>query len=59
MQAVLVEGEVAGNIVAWWEEDRRFIGYWFGREFWGRGIGTRAARRRPDRGAQSRPGHPA
>ncbi|MFI7230792.1 GNAT family N-acetyltransferase [Nonomuraea angiospora] len=42
VQAVLVDGEVAGNIVAWWEEERRFIGYWFGREFWGRGIGTRA-----------------
>jgi RimJ/RimL family protein N-acetyltransferase len=42
VRAVLVDGEVAGNIVAWWEEDRRFIGYWLGRDFWGRGIGTRA-----------------
>jgi RimJ/RimL family protein N-acetyltransferase len=42
VQAVEVDGAVAGNLVAWWEEDRRFIGYWFGREFWGRGIGTRA-----------------
>ncbi|HBF79552.1 MAG TPA: GNAT family N-acetyltransferase, partial [Streptomyces sp.] len=32
----------AGNVVAWWEEDRRFIGYWLGREYWGRGVGTRA-----------------
>ncbi|MEV1167186.1 GNAT family N-acetyltransferase [Nonomuraea sp. NPDC049784] len=42
VQAVTVDGDLAGNIVAWWEADRRFIGYWFGREFWGRGIGTRA-----------------
>ncbi|NDZ61640.1 GNAT family N-acetyltransferase [Streptomyces anulatus] len=35
-------GNVAGNIVAWWEGERRFIGYWLGRPYWGRGIGTRA-----------------
>ncbi|MFI7276149.1 GNAT family N-acetyltransferase [Streptomyces sp. NPDC049879] len=44
VQAVTVEGAVAGNVVAWWHGDRRFIGYWFGREYWGRGIGTRALR---------------
>jgi RimJ/RimL family protein N-acetyltransferase len=42
VQAVMVGGELAGNLVAWWEEDRRFIGYWLGRAFWGRGIGSRA-----------------
>ncbi|MGP3969202.1 GNAT family N-acetyltransferase [Streptomyces sp. 6N223] len=42
VQAVTVEGEPAGNVVAWWDEDRRFIGYWFGRQFWGGGVGTRA-----------------
>ncbi|GIH24902.1 N-acetyltransferase GCN5 [Acrocarpospora phusangensis] len=42
VQTVLVGGVAAGNIVAWWEEDRRFIGYWFGREYWGRGIGARS-----------------
>ncbi|MFI7636617.1 GNAT family N-acetyltransferase [Nonomuraea sp. NPDC049400] len=42
VQAVTVDGDLAGNIMAWWEGDRRFIGYWFGRRFWGRGIGTRA-----------------
>ncbi|CAM5366630.1 GNAT family protein [Streptomyces atroolivaceus] len=44
VRAVTVDGELAGNLVAWWEEDRRFIGYWLGREFWGRGVGTRALR---------------
>ncbi|MEU4508051.1 GNAT family protein [Nonomuraea wenchangensis] len=42
VRAIEVDGRLAGNLVAWWEEDRRFIGYWMGREFWGRGIGTRA-----------------
>ncbi|MFF7898301.1 GNAT family N-acetyltransferase [Streptomyces sp. NPDC088817] len=42
VQAVTVDGELAGNVVAWWSEGRRFIGYWLGRQYWGRGIGTRA-----------------
>jgi RimJ/RimL family protein N-acetyltransferase len=42
VQTVTVDGEPAGNVVAWWEQDRRFIGYWFGRRYWGRGIGTKA-----------------
>ncbi|MEO3872536.1 GNAT family protein [Nonomuraea sp. B12E4] len=42
VRAVTVEGALAGNLVAWWEADKRFIGYWLGREFWGRGVGTRA-----------------
>ena len=43
-QAVEVGGELAGSIVAWWQDGRRFVGYWFGREFWGRGVGTAALR---------------
>ncbi|MEU8103959.1 GNAT family N-acetyltransferase [Nonomuraea muscovyensis] len=42
VQTVLVAQAPAGNIVSWWEHDRRFLGYWFGRAYWGRGIGTRA-----------------
>ena len=44
VQTVTVDGEVAGNILAWWQEDRRFVGYWFGQRFWGRGVGTAALR---------------
>ena len=40
-RTVLVGGAVAGNVLAWWERERRFAGYWLGREFWGRGVGTR------------------
>ncbi|MFJ5729515.1 GNAT family N-acetyltransferase [Streptomyces paradoxus] len=42
VQAVTVDGEVAGSVVARWEGDRRFLGYWLGRPYWGRGIGSRA-----------------
>ncbi|MFJ8748914.1 GNAT family N-acetyltransferase [Streptomyces sp. NPDC102441] len=42
VQAVTVDGELAGNVVAWWGVGRRFIGYWLGRQYWGRGIGTQA-----------------
>lgn len=42
VQAVTVDGEVAGSVVAWWDGDRRFLGYWLGRPYWGSGIGTRA-----------------
>jgi len=41
-QTVLAGTAVAGNVVAWWQEGRREVGYWLGREYWGRGIGTRA-----------------
>src|SRR5215218_7923656 len=42
VQAVTVGGVLAGSIVSWWAEDRRYVGYWFAREFWGRGVGTEA-----------------
>src|SRR5262245_55413224 len=35
---------VAGNIVAWWQDGGRFVGYWFGQRFSGRGVGTAALR---------------
>jgi RimJ/RimL family protein N-acetyltransferase len=42
VQTVIVDGAPAGHVVSWWEDDRRFLGYWFGRPYWGKGIGTRA-----------------
>ncbi|MEU8076729.1 GNAT family N-acetyltransferase [Catellatospora citrea] len=53
---VTVDGQVAGNIVAWWQDGRRFVGYWFGQRFWGRGIGTAAVRQFLQR-EQNRPLH--
>ena len=40
VRTVTVDGEPAGSIVAWTEQDKRFVGYWFGQRYWGRGIGT-------------------
>jgi RimJ/RimL family protein N-acetyltransferase len=44
VQAVVTDGEVAGNIVSWAQDGRRYLGYWLGQAFWGRGIGTVALR---------------
>jgi RimJ/RimL family protein N-acetyltransferase len=41
-QTVTVGGAVAGNVLSWWQGDQRHLGYWLGREFWGKGVGTRA-----------------
>jgi RimJ/RimL family protein N-acetyltransferase len=41
-RAVIVDGRVAGNVVAWTGDGRRFVGYWLGQEHWGRGVATRA-----------------
>ena len=41
-KTVLVDGRVAGNVLAFDHDARREIGYWIGREFWGRGVATRA-----------------
>ncbi|MEU0336945.1 GNAT family protein [Streptomyces sp. NPDC006193] len=42
VRTVAVGGEVAGSVVSWTQGGRRFVGYWLGRPFWGRGVGTRA-----------------
>ena len=42
-QTIVWEGRVAGNIVSWPSpEGMRLIGYWLGREYWGRGIASAA-----------------
>ena len=41
-KTIVSEGEVAGNIGCWEQEGRRLVGYWIGREFWGKGLATRA-----------------
>jgi RimJ/RimL family protein N-acetyltransferase len=40
---VLADGEVVGNVLAWGDPDR-MVGYWIGRDYWGRGIATEALR---------------
>lgn len=41
---VLADEEVAGYIVSFVRFGLREVGYWYGREFWGRGIATEALR---------------
>ena len=40
IKTIVFDGEVAGNMGSWVAGDKRFIGYWLGRDFWGRGIAT-------------------
>ncbi len=45
LKTILYDDQVAGNIVSWEqpdEEGKREVGYWLGREYWGKGIATRA-----------------
>ena len=42
MRTILYNGLVAGNIVSFLMDDNREVGYWIGREYWGKGIATRA-----------------
>lgn len=44
-QTVVVDGEVAGYIGSFGPAEAREVGYWIGREFWGRGVATAALRR--------------
>ena len=43
-RTVVVDGEVAGDIGSWPDEADRNVGYWIGRDFWGRGVATAALR---------------
>ena len=42
VRTILVEGEVAGNVVSWEDAGVREVGYWIDKPFWGKGIATRA-----------------
>lgn len=39
---IVADGDVAGHVVSWQADDRRLVGYWLGRPFWGRGIASAA-----------------
>jgi RimJ/RimL family protein N-acetyltransferase len=41
-RTIVDEGAVAGNVGVWEQEGRLLVGYWLGREFWGRGLATAA-----------------
>jgi len=41
-QVIIVDGQVAGNIGCFEEFGEPNIGYWIGKQFWGKGIATKA-----------------
>ena len=42
IRTVVVDGEVAGNVLSFDRDGRREVGYWLGRNHWGRGVATAA-----------------
>jgi RimJ/RimL family protein N-acetyltransferase len=42
VRTIVADGLVAGNIGSWQENGQQLLGYWVGREFWGRGVATQA-----------------
>ena len=42
LKTILFDGHVAGNIVSFEMSGKREVGYWIGKEYWGKGIATRA-----------------
>ncbi len=43
-RTILVEGEIAGYVTTWLDGTTLKVGYWLGREFWGKGVATAALR---------------
>ncbi|HEX8228023.1 MAG TPA: GNAT family N-acetyltransferase [Chloroflexia bacterium] len=41
-RTILYHGQVAGSVVRFDQDGKPEIGYWIGREYWGKGIATRA-----------------
>jgi RimJ/RimL family protein N-acetyltransferase len=41
-RTIVADGAVAGNIGSWPDHGQQLVGYWVGREWWGRGVATRA-----------------
>jgi RimJ/RimL family protein N-acetyltransferase len=42
IRTVLAGGDVAGHVLSFERDGRREVGYWLGRDHWGRGVATAA-----------------
>jgi RimJ/RimL family protein N-acetyltransferase len=42
LRTIVADGDVVGNVVSWTADEGRMVGYWIGKEHWGRGIATAA-----------------
>jgi len=41
-RAIWLDGQLVGNIASYLMDGKREVGYWIGKEYWGKGIATRA-----------------
>jgi RimJ/RimL family protein N-acetyltransferase len=41
-RAIMLGDQLAGNVVSFNRDGRRMLGYWIGKEFWGRGVASAA-----------------
>jgi RimJ/RimL family protein N-acetyltransferase len=41
-KTILFDGHVAGNVVSFVQSGEQEVGYWVGKEYWGRGVATQA-----------------
>jgi len=39
---ILVDEQVAGYVASWEGDGKRLVGYWIGKEYWGRGVARTA-----------------
>jgi RimJ/RimL family protein N-acetyltransferase len=42
VRSIVVDDMVAGHIGSWQDRGQQLLGYWVGREWWGRGVATQA-----------------
>jgi RimJ/RimL family protein N-acetyltransferase len=42
IRTIVYDGQVAGTVMCFEMEGKREVGYWIGREYWGKGIATHA-----------------
>ena len=42
LKTIVFDGQLAGNIVGWESSGEWEVGYWIGKEYWGKGIATQA-----------------
>lgn len=42
LSTIVVDDQIVGSVVSWSDEDGRELGYWIGRDHWGKGYATEA-----------------
>jgi RimJ/RimL family protein N-acetyltransferase len=42
IRVIVFKGKIAGHLVCWKQNYEQEVGYWLGREFWGKGIASAA-----------------